>query len=240
MSEFAVIPVLDLKGGLVVHARAGNRTGYRPIETPYGPASDSLAIARGLLAVAQSSVLYIADLDGIAGAGDHFQLCRELAAALAGTTLWIDAGFGDVSTCAFWLPLGATLVIGSETIASLDAWQDIRAAFGKSLVLSLDFDGHGFRGPQALSSDAALWPDRVIVMTLSRVGAEGGPDSDRLSTTLKQARASAVYIAGGIRHLEDLQTVATAGAQGALVATALHSGALTQKEIAAFLRKRRS
>jgi phosphoribosylformimino-5-aminoimidazole carboxamide ribotide isomerase len=240
MSEFAVIPVLDLKGGLVVHARAGNRTDYRPIETPHGPASDPLAIARGLLAVAQSPVLYIADLDSIARTGDHFQLCRELAAALAGTALWIDAGFGDVSTCAFWLPLGAILVIGSETIASLDAWQDIRAAFGKSLVLSLDFDGHGFRGPQALLSDAALWPDRVIVMTLSRVGVEGGPDIDRLSTTLKRAGPSAVYIAGGVRHLEDLQTVATAGARGALVATALHLGALTQKEIAAFLRKRRS
>ena len=240
MSEFAVIPVLDLKGGLVVHASAGNRTDYRPIETPYGRASDPLAIARGLLAVAQSPMLYIADLDGIAGTGNHFQLCRELAGALAGTTLWIDAGFGDVSTCAFWLPLGATLVIGSETLASLEAWRDIRAAFGKSLVLSLDFDGHGFRGPQALLSDAALWPERVIVMTLSRVGAEGGPDIDRLSTTLKRAGPSAVYVAGGVRHLEDLQTVATAGTQGALVATALHSGALTQKEIAAFLRKRRS
>lgn len=240
MSEFAVIPALDLKGGLVVHARAGNRTDYRPIETPHGPASDPLAIARGLLAVAQSPVLYIADLDSIAGTGNHFQLCQELAAALGGTTLWIDAGFGDVSACAFWLPLGATLVIGSESIASLDAWQDIRAAFGKSLVLSLDFDGHGFRGPQALLSEAALWPDRVIVMTISRVGVEGGPDIDRLSTTLERAGPSAVYVAGGVRYLADLQTVATAGAQGALVATALHSGALTQKEIAAFLRKRRS
>ena len=240
MSDFAVIPALDLKGGLVVHARAGNRTDYRPIETPYGPASDPLAIARELLAVAQSPVLYIADLDSIAGTGNHFQLCRELAAALAGTTLWIDAGFGDVSTCAFWLPLGAILVIGSETIASLDAWQDIRAAFGKSLVLSLDFDGQGFRGPEALLSDAVLWPDRVIVMTLSRVGAEVGPDRDRLATTLRRAGPSAVYVAGGVRHLEDLQTVATAGARGVLVATALHLGVLTQKEIAAFLRKRRS
>ena len=41
--DFAVIPVLDLKDGLVVHARAGKqahagkRAEYRPIATPFGP-----------------------------------------------------------------------------------------------------------------------------------------------------------------------------------------------------------
>ena len=43
-------------------------------------------------------------------------------------------------------------------------------------VLSLDFRGETFLGPQGLLDDAALWPHRVIVMTLARVGGGEGPD----------------------------------------------------------------
>src|SRR3990172_11269478 len=139
MSHFAVIPVIDLKDGVVVHARAGKRADYRPLETPFGPPDDPVAIARALLAVTGSPVLYVADLDAIAGTGNHFALCRELDNALPATALWIDAGFADVTDCAFWLPLGATLIIGSESLASIEPWRDIRESFGESVVLSLDF-----------------------------------------------------------------------------------------------------
>src|ERR671918_2330439 len=142
-SEFAVIPALDLKGGIVVHAKGGNRSVYRPIVSPFGPADDPAAIARGLLGVTASPILYIADLDAIAGDGNHFELVRGLSDALHGTALWIDAGFSDVSDCAFWLPLGATLVIGTESVAAADDWLAIYNAFGESVALSLDFNSEG-------------------------------------------------------------------------------------------------
>ena len=127
MNDFAIIPALDLKGGAVVHARGGARAEYRPIETPLGAADDPVALARALLAVTGSSVLYIADLDAIAGVGNHFELCRDLASALPHHELWIDAGFSNVTDCAFWLPLGATLVIGSESLISIEDWAEPRS-----------------------------------------------------------------------------------------------------------------
>jgi len=42
--DFALIPVIDLKDGGVVHARAGKRADYRPLETPFGLADDPVAI----------------------------------------------------------------------------------------------------------------------------------------------------------------------------------------------------
>src|SRR6476469_2894571 len=122
MQDFAIIPAIDLKGGLVVHARGGARADYRPIDTPLGSAEDPIAIARALLDVAGSPTLCIADLDAIAGVGNHFELCR-------------DAGFSNVTDCAFWLPLGATLVIGSESLTSLEDWQELRNAFSQGLLL---------------------------------------------------------------------------------------------------------
>jgi phosphoribosylformimino-5-aminoimidazole carboxamide ribotide isomerase len=240
MNDFAIIPALDLKGGAVVHARGGARAEYRPIETPLGAADDPIAVARALLAVTGSAVLYIADLDAIEGVGNHFDVCRDLSSALAGSELWIDAGFTNVTDCAFWLPLGATLVIGTESLSFAEEWQELRAAFGESLVLSLDYGAEGQRGPSTLFAEPAHWPERIIAMSLDRVGTGNGPDVKRLRGVVEQAGSRSVYASGGMRNIGDLEAAAEAGAGGALIATALHRGAVSQKEIAAFERRRRS
>ena len=86
MNDFAIIPALDLKGGAVVHARGGARAEYRPIETPLGAADEPVALARALLAVTGSSVLYIADLDAIEGGGIRFRRPRaSIRAASCGS-----------------------------------------------------------------------------------------------------------------------------------------------------------
>jgi HisA/HisF family protein len=238
-NDFTVIPALDLMHGNAVHARAGARVEYRPVTSPFGEAGDPGAVARGLIAATGSSVLYIADLDAITGSGSNFELVRGLGYALSDVTIWVDAGFSGVGDCAFWLPLGATLVIGSEGVKTAGDWLEIKQAFG-DVVLSLDFDAEGPRGPGALFADAGLWPDRVIAMNLGRVGTGEGPDIDGLGALIAQGEGRAVFAAGGIRSARDLAALEAAGASGALVATSLHSGALTQNEIAALIRERRS
>ena len=49
----------------------------------------------------------------------------------------------------------------------------------------------------------------------------------------------AIPLFSGVKG-EDLERIADTGAQGALLATALHDGGITENEIAAFLRRRRS
>ena len=233
MSNFTVIPVLDLKGGVAVHAVAGRRADYAPIASPFGPADDPAAIARGLLAVTGSPALYIADLDAIEGIGNHFELVRGLSYALPGTTLWVDAGFSDVADCAFWLPLGATLVIGSESLVAVDDWRDIHTAFGESVVLSLDFGADGRQGPEPLFSDPGLWPNRLVAIDLARVGTGEGPDIGRLRSILDVADGRSVFAGGGVRDARDLAAIKDLEASGALIATALHTNAITENEIAA-------
>jgi HisA/HisF family protein len=233
MSKFTVIPVLDLKGGVAVHAVAGRRADYAPIMSPFGSADDPAAIARGLLAATGSPALYVADLDAIEGTGNHFELVRGLSYALPDTTLWVDAGFSDVANCAFWLPLGATLVIGSESLQAVDDWREIHAAFGDSVVLSLDRGSDGERGPEPLFSDPGLWPSRLLAIDLTRVGTCDGPDLSRLRTILDMADGRAVFSGGGVRNAGDLAAIKATEAKGALIATALHTNAVTQNEIAA-------
>ena len=238
-NHFTIIPTLDLKDGIVVHAVAGSRADYLPVVSPFGKADDPVAIARGLLAVTGSPILYVADLDAITGSGSNFELVRGLSYALRDVTIWVDAGFSRLADCAFWLPLDATLVIGSESLKVAEDWLVIREAFDETVVLSLDSDADGPRGPGALFGEPALWPDRIIAMNLSRVGTGQGPDIEGLKSLVANAEGRAVFAAGGVRDARDLVAIEAAGAKGALVATALHKGALAQKEIAALSRERR-
>jgi phosphoribosylformimino-5-aminoimidazole carboxamide ribotide isomerase len=240
MRDFRIIPVLDLMGGEVVHGRAGARETYRPIESPFGAAHDPVAIAHGLIEQAEADRLYIADLDAIQRKGEQADLCCEIKAALPETEVWLDAGFVAAQQVRGCLEAGLIPVIGSECLSHMAQWAIICAAAGEGAVLSLDFDGDGFRGPEMLLSDPKLWPKRIVVMTLGAVGSGAGPDLARFREIARQAPPeSELYCAGGIRGIEDLDAAAEAGASGALIATALHTGSLPQKEIAAFRRRRR-
>ena len=101
---------------------------------------------------------------------------RGLGTALHGTSLWIDAGFSDVADCAFWLLLGATLVIGTESLAGIDDWVSIRGAFGESVLPKSFFEDSYVKRFLALSPTAqvvsmiAVLAGLVLIPYLGSVG----------------------------------------------------------------------
>lgn len=231
----AIIPVIDIKHGLVVRARAGKRDAYRPIETPLSPTPDPVDVALGLLATFPASRLYIADLDAIEGRGRDGATLRRVAEACPGVELWVDAGLsGADETRAFVADGIGRPVLGSESQTD--------AALVRSLtdaaVLSLDFRGDDFLGPPDLLADTALWPQDVIVMTLARVGSGAGPDLARLSQIKERAPDRRIFAAGGLRGPEDLGPLLQLGVAGVLVATALHDGRLRPEHVAGLASKR--
>ena len=68
----------------------------------------------------------------------------------------------------------------------------------------------------------ALWPQRVIVMTLERVGSGAGPDLDTMTELHRKAPMTTLVGAGGVRSTDDLARGREAGAGAWLVASALH------------------
>ncbi|MBL8565604.1 MAG: nickel transporter [Hyphomicrobiaceae bacterium] len=222
-----VIPVLDIKAGVVVHATGGNRESYRAIETPLSASADPLDVARGLLALFPFDALYIADLDGIAGRGRNHDTICALRSEIAGIELWVDDGSASVSTIAALARMaGVTPVVGSETLTSIATLDDLRAMSPGDWMLSLDFKGDRFLGPAGLLNSPALWPDTVIAMTLAAVGAKAGPDLERVRELKAAKPTSGIVAAGGVRDGGDLLELGRAGASAVLVATALHSGTI--------------
>ena len=224
-----VIPVIDLKDGHVVRARMGQRDQYRPIETPLSPTSDPVDVARGLLSVFPFRTLYVADLDAIEQTGDSGAIFVRLKAAFPQLDLWIDNGCAEASAARVWLDGGSTLVLGSE--AQRDASLVEALENDPRVILSLDFRGDAFIGPASLLATPDIWPRRVIVMTLARVGSDVGPDVQRLRSIQKAAGNRLLFAAGGVRDAGDLKILKEGGIAGALVASSLHDGRLTAAEM---------
>src|SRR5262249_11497167 len=101
-----IIPVLDLKGGVVVRARMGERHLYAPIVTPLAATSDPLDVAHGLLAIHPFATLYVADLDAIEGRGHNAAALRRIKLACPAVSLWVDNGIADAAAAARWLDGG--------------------------------------------------------------------------------------------------------------------------------------
>ncbi len=226
-----VIPVIDLKGGRVVRAQRGERHLYTPIKTPLSPTSRPADVVAGFLTLHEFRAIYVADLDAIEGTGSNSACIAGLEATFPDLSFWVDAGTGTGAEAFAWLAAHrGDLVLGSESLRDADFVA--RLPTWPRSILSLDFRGEQFDGPECLAEDETLWPARLIVMTLARVGSHAGPDLDRLrKIRAKAADRHRVYAAGGVRGLEDLRLLEQAGIAGVLVASALHDGQISAKHL---------
>lgn len=228
-----VIPVLDLKGGEAVHAVRGERVAYQPVKGVLGDGTDAFALAIAYRDQLGSDILYVADLDAIAGLPGHTTLLRSLCDA--GLILWVDAGVSTAEQAQALLDLGVEkVIVGSETLQSSAQLTSLVARFPtERIVPSVDLKDGILRAPPEFSAPAGLLQlaadlhiDSVILLDLARVGAAAGPPVDLLASLHHLFPALALYAGGGVRDRADLAALDRAGAAGALVATAFHRGVL--------------
>jgi phosphoribosylformimino-5-aminoimidazole carboxamide ribotide isomerase len=230
-----IIPVIDLMGGQVVHARRGDRSNYRPLQSLLTPSSAPLDVVAALIDTAPFRIVYFADLDAILGRGDHAVLVRSIAQRFPSLTVWLDAGFADARGVAAWSDeMQIVPVVGSETLVAVEELGAMLAA-APNAVLSLDTRDDTPLGPVELFARPPLWPRRVIVMALDRVGAGQGPALASLRRTLQQAPEHEVVAAGGVRNAHDLETLEAMGVHAVLIASAIHDGVLDRATLRRFV-----
>jgi len=225
------IPVIDLVRGHAVHARGGHRETYQPLQSILCRSSEPVDVVTGLLDLYPFTHLYIADLDAIQGGPVQSAVLQQLHAHFPGLQLWVDAGIRNASQFrSLKQIITVTPVLGSETLSDTNLLEN--PEFYETAVLSLDFQNALFLGPATLLATPALWPERVIAMTLNRVGKHQGPDLRRLRQLHCAAPEAALYAAGGVRNRDDLHALQTLGCAGVLLASALHDGRLTAHQLA--------
>jgi phosphoribosylformimino-5-aminoimidazole carboxamide ribotide isomerase len=239
-----IVPVLDLKGGMAVHAVRGQRDAYAPVQSTLAASADPVELARAFRTALSVDACYVADLDAITGRGDHGPAIRAIAAL--GLTVWLDAGVGTAADAERAIRHGAgRVIVGSETLADaqeLPAIVAVALRADADAILSLDLeDGRLLgRSPAIAGLDpvelaALAWDAGVhgfIVLDLARVGAGAGVATGPAGRLRRAFPAAEIVVGGGVRNAGDLRELALAGFDAALVATALHTGALTAADLA--------
>lgn len=245
-----IIPVLDLAGGVAVHAQAGDRSRYAPLTSDLAPdrTGDAVALLRAFHAVLGVHECYVADLDAIQGGALQRTLIRQLAefhTGFAGALL-VDAGTNRAGGALEVLSCGASeVVVGLET---LQAFADLAAmvdVVGPSrLVFSLDLrlgnpvlhpamqDAGG--GPDALSlatQAVAAGIATLLLLDLGRIGTGCGVDIGLLETLRRRFPGIRLLAGGGVLTRRDLERMRDAGCDGALVASAIHTGRVSASDL---------
>ncbi len=223
-----IIPVIDLMGGQVVHARAGQRRAYRPLQSALAASSAPLEVLNGLLSLHAFATIYIADLDAICGKDTQASVLQSIRQAHPRLGLWLDAGADTVSLCRSLVNFRP--VLGTESLASLGDMQTILAEFPDA-VLSLDFQQNRFIGDPRIFQCRDIWPHDIIIMDLDRVGGRAGTAPLHQAGNIDIDRHD-VYLAGGVRDPDDLHAIRAQGAHGVLLATALHDQSITAADLA--------
>lgn len=241
-----MIPVLDILNQNVVHGIAGQRDAYRPIQSRLTQSSQPLDIARALRDEFDFSEFYVADLDAIQQGRLNLDLYQSLLEA--GFTFLLDCGLRDASDseCLASLP-GISIVAGLETLsAPRELGKLVRQWGGQQTVFSLDLkQGIPLVSPTPENGFALIEDpmeiaelsiqqgiQRMILLDLAQVGTGQGTGTESLCQTLRNRHPDLNLITGGgIRNRDDLMAQAELGADGVLIATALHDGRIGREDV---------
>lgn len=239
-----VIGVLDLAGGRAVHARGGDRTRYAPVTVPgTGTPGDAPELARWYAGPLGLGELYAADLDALAGGAPQRDLVRRLAAI--GVPLLVDAAVGSPADAERALGDGAArVIVALESLPSFGALGSIVRAVGAGRAcFGLDLRGgvpivRRAAPPvgtplEAMARAGDEGVRTAVVIDVARVGGGGGSGVALLRAIRERWPELEIIAGGGVRDAGDLASLAAAGVDGALVATALLEGRMGRAEIAA-------
>ncbi len=213
--------MLDLRAGTLVQAHGSlRREDYPPLISPLCADATPEHMLASLAQMPGIRVIYLADLDALAGRPAQLAHLLALAAQHPRFEFWCDIGLTGLPALEA-LPLLPNFkpVLASETWSgSLPEASELARC-----VISLDQRaGHDIgQAKLCVPASAEL---AVILMCLDRMGSPEGPDFARLARNMPSLPGHRCFLAGGIRDEDDVAQAARLGAAGVLVATALHDG----------------
>ena len=239
-----ILPVIDLLGGFVVHAVAGQRDQYQPIDSVLTPDATPRSIGLAFSQPFGATQAYVADLDAICGTPPAWNDYQQIANSKL--HLWVDAGISSVRNATVFKErmnedlTVVRMIVGLESLPNPRTLEQIVEHVGaERLVFSLDLRaGRLFTSSSAwqrltpvevVQAVVSTGVQRIIVLDLAQVGTGTGVGTGPLCRELRDTHPQLTLVAGGgVRNLDDLKDLKHAGCNAVLIGSAIHSGQITR------------
>ncbi|HLI41279.1 MAG TPA: bifunctional 1-(5-phosphoribosyl)-5-((5-phosphoribosylamino)methylideneamino)imidazole-4-carboxamide isomerase/phosphoribosylanthranilate isomerase PriA [Streptosporangiaceae bacterium] len=229
-----LLPAVDVAAGRAVRLVQGAADS----ETGYGdPLAAALAWQR-----AGASWIHLVDLDAAFGRGGNADLLARIVRRLD-AAVELSGGIRDEQSLARALRTGcARVTIGTAALENPDWVRSVIARHGQRIAVGLDVRGTRLaaRGWTADGGDLHATVDRLnaegcaryVVTDVLADGTLRGPNLSLLREVCARTTAP-VVASGGVSSLADLRAIASLaplGVEGAIVGTALYTGAFTLEQ----------
>jgi phosphoribosyl isomerase A len=222
-----VIPGLDVSRGRLIRI---TQRGPVPVDAFGGdPVTAATAFAE-----AGARHLHVVDVD-LVSTGRVGNADTIAALSALGVPVQASGGVRSAEQADALLGAGASrVVLGSAGLADREGAEALLERLGDALVVGIEGDGPVIR-PRGAKDELPMWdtivwlataPVRRFLFTeVGRVGGLGGPDLDGMWAFAYHS-AAPVLVAGGVRGVDDLRSIAALGAsiEGAIVGRALYEG----------------
>lgn len=247
----AILPVIDLQGGVVVRGVGGQRENYRAVTSQISDAPNPSAVAAAFKAKFGFTDCYVADLDGIVR--QQVDATAIGAVHAAGLAIWLDAGLGtvaDFERVTEQLAKGQVgsasvrkWIVGLESLADLASLAPLLTEIGpEHLVFSLDMkQGRPLSSSSHLAEKTPLELARevidlgvqnLILLDLAQVGQGQGTGTDSLLVALRREHPHLKLITGGgIQNEAQVSRQCELGANRVMIASAIHNGAISPPRV---------
>jgi phosphoribosylformimino-5-aminoimidazole carboxamide ribotide isomerase len=247
MSNFKIIPVLDILNSTCVHAIKGERSQYLPLNSYLFGSSEPHNIIETLHNKYEFNEFYIADLDAIMNNLPNSKIIKDLLQRY-NIRLMVDSGISTKEDIEIISQYGIhNIIIGLETLENLDVIKSTLKLFGKkNTIVSIDMylenvitqinEIKSKTISDIVKKIKDLGVYRIILLDLFRVGQKLGGIST-LYLKIRKEFNGEIYVGGGIKDISDIQIYYDYEFSGVLLGTALYDGTINIKKLRDLINK---
>ena len=241
MSNFRIVPVLDILDSKAVHAIKGERAKYKPLNLKLMKSSNPVEIVEFLNKEFNFKEFYIADLDAITKKKPNFKLLLKILDNPS-IQVMLDPGIINKDDLLTYSKFKLNkLILGLETMENINVIKESLEVFGHNkIIISIDMYKEKIISNikqlksqnilQVINTIEKFGVKEVILLDLFRVGQKIGGIPPLYIEIRKQFNGN-ILIGGGIKDFNDLLMYKDEEFSGILIATALYDGSIDIKKL---------
>lgn len=228
-----IIPAIDLKGGACVQLVGGDPR-HEKVHI-----DDAVEQARRFIQQG-ARWIHVVDLDRAMGTGNNLQLIKRIL-ELPGCRFQVGGGIRFTEDIDMLFELNAARVVVGTRAVTDDKWfGHVCERYGDRIVAAVDARGDDIlikAWQESSGKKLHEWGSRaaqqgvggLLYTDVSREGRMAGVNAEGVSQLVKRVKVP-VIASGGVRNIDDLQSLWEAGAWGVVIGMAVYTGALDLKQ----------